>query len=472
MDAAELATAAGSRPVGDRVEGWRVDHLTTDSRAARGGSVFVALVGENFDGNDFSDDAISRGARVVVCSRGRALDRRGVAFVEVDDTTRALGDIAAAHRRRFDIPVVAITGSNGKTTTKELLRSILAETYGEDAVLATAGNFNNLVGLPLTVMHLTARHRVAVLEMGMNAPGEIARLTEIARPTHGLITCVASAHLEGLGTIEGIARAKGELFAGLGPDATAVVNLDDARVAGLVRELHHGRNLRYGTGGSVHVGAVDEVSLARARFELVFEDVDGARESGGAQRRIIELPLGGRHNTQNAVAAAACARSLGLTPDDIARGLAGAEPPPMRVAVETLANGVCIVNDAYNANPHSFTAALATLAEGAEGRAIVVLGEMLELGSQAAQLHCQAGRDAAGVDPVLLCALGEHAVDVARGAVEAGMTADRVLVSGSYADIARAIAGVWRSGDAVLVKGSRGARMERVVEEMRRLGGA
>jgi len=472
MDVTELAAAAGSCPIGDRVEGWRVDHLTTDSRAARAGSVFVALVGENFDGNDFIDDAISRGARVVVCSRGRALDRSGVAFVEVDDTTRALGDIAAAHRRRFDIPVVGITGSNGKTTTKELLRSILAATYGDDAVLATAGNFNNLVGLPLTVMHLTTRHRVAVLEMGMNAPGEIARLTEIAAPTHGLITCVAPAHLEGLGTIEGIARAKGELFAGLDPDATAIVNLDDARVAGLVRELHHGPNLRYGTGGRVHVGAVDGITLAGARFELVFEDADKARASSGAQRRIVELPLGGRHNVQNAVAAAACAWALGLTADDIARGLAGAEPPPMRVAIESLANGVCVVNDAYNANPHSLAAALATLAEGAEERAIVVLGEMLELGPQAAQLHCQAGRDAAGIDPVLLCALGEHADDVVRGAVEAGMATDRVLVSQSHADIAHAVAGVWKSGDAVLVKGSRGARMERVVEEMRRLAGA
>lgn len=459
---ARAATGGGDGAAANALAGperWQLTGLTTDSRAVSAGDVFVALEGENFDGNDFIDAAIAGGASVVVCGEGRTLDRRDVVFIETADTLRALGDIAAAHRRTFDIAVVAITGSNGKTTTKELLRSICAVAHGDQRVLANVGNLNNLIGLPLTVMQLRPVHAVAILEMGMNAPGEIARLTEIARPTAGAITCVASAHLEGLGSLEGVAAAKGELFAGLGDDATAVVNLDDERVVGEARRLGKTGTVRFGTGGEVRAENVRAAALDCMSFDLVYGDAAFA----------VELPMAGRHNVANAVAAAACAYALGLPADIVARGLATVSPPPMRVAVEELANGARVVNDAYNANPDSLRAALATLDEAAAGRKLLALGEMLELGERAAELHREAGRAAATLHPVLVCALGAHAPEVCAGAREAGLGVDATVAADGHEQAARAIAEVWQPGDTILVKGSRGSRMECVVEELRRL---
>jgi UDP-N-acetylmuramoyl-tripeptide--D-alanyl-D-alanine ligase len=457
----ELASAVCGSVVQKPSAHWRLETLSTDSRTVTAGDLFVALRGATFDGNDFLDAAVARGAGAVVCGRGRSLAAPGIGFVEVDDTLRALGDLAATHRRSFDIPVVAITGSNGKTTTKEILRSILRTAYGAPHVLANEGNFNNLIGLPLTVMQLGRQHRAAVLEMGMNAPGEIARLTEIARPTHGLITCVGPAHLEGLGSIEGVALAKGELFEGLPTGSTALVNLEDPHVV-RAAERFSGEKVGFGDAGAVRAERVVASGFVSTRFELVTD-----RGAVG-----VELPLAGRHNVGNAVAAAACALALGLDLDTIAAGLASTPPPPMRLAVEALANGVTIVNDAYNANPGSLAAAFDTVAAVAPGRLLVVVGEMRELGDQAASLHAEAGRRAAFLSPVLLCALGEHAPDLVAGARNAGLAADRTLVAGDHAAAARAVSAAWRTGDTVLIKGSRGSQMELVVEELRQVAGA
>ena len=436
---------------------WSLTAVSTDSRTLEPKSLFVALRGDNFDGNDFIDDAIAHGAAVVVCARGRALDREGVAFIEVEDTLRALGDLAAAHRRQFRIPVVAITGSNGKTTTKELLRSILETAYGADRVLATRGNLNNLIGLPLTLAQLRPVHSAAVVEMGMNAFGEIARMTEIAAPTVGLITCVGSAHLEGLGSIEGVARAKGELFAGLSPDAVAVVNLDDPLVT-RVAESFHGRKLGFGRGGDVRADNLEPLSVDRTRFHL-------ATDRGTAT---VEIPLAGRHNVSNALAASAAAMAIGIDLKTIAEGLKQVTPPPMRLATERLANGVALVNDAYNANPSSLRAAVEAMADVVPERLIVVLGEMLELGEHSARLHEAAGRHIGSVRPVLLCALGVHARELCDGAVAGGLAREKAVVVESHEAAADAVAAAWRTGDLVLVKGSRGAQMERVVEALRR----
>jgi len=313
----------------------------TDSRTVQPGQLFVALHGERFDGNDFIEEVVARGAAGIVCDEGRALARPGVVFFEVSDTLRALGDLAAAHRRGFDVPVVAITGSNGKTTTKNLLRSILATALGgPDRVLATEGNLNNLIGMPLTLLALAPRHRAAILEMGMNVFGEIARLTEIAAPTLGLITCVAPAHLEGVGSIEGVARAKGELFAGLAPTATAVVNCDDPQISRVAAGLRC-RRQDFGADRPVHARGITPDGLRGIRFELVVP--------GGSAP--VRLPLLGRHNVGNAVAAAAAASALGVGIDAIVAGLESAAPAPMRLSVERLPNGVDLINDAYNANP-------------------------------------------------------------------------------------------------------------------------
>jgi UDP-N-acetylmuramoyl-tripeptide--D-alanyl-D-alanine ligase len=459
MRVSEIIDATGGTLVsGDRESSAR--GLETDTRAMRPGGLFVALRGENFDANDFLGEAVAAGAAVIVCARGRAgaVARTGgtAAFIEVDDTLHALGDVAARHRRSFDITVAAVTGSNGKTTTKEILRAIMTEVHGADAVLANEGNLNNLVGLPLTLAKITAGHRVAVVEMGMNAPGEIARLTEIAAPDVGVITCVGSAHLEGLGSIEGIAAAKGELFAGLAPSAVAVVNVDDPHVLRQA-ERFTGRTVSFGSGADVAAENVEPLSVDATRFEL---SVAGVRHT-------VELSLGGRHNVSNALAAAACAYALGVESGAIAAALGRVVPPPMRLAHELLPNGVEVINDCYNANPSSLAAAMAMVAETVPGRRIVVLGDMLELGAAADDLHVQAGLGAALLDPVLVCALGERAERVAAGAREGGLDRE-VIVAATHEQAADEVARVWRAGDTVLVKGSRGATMERVVEEMRR----
>ncbi len=455
MKVSEIMAATGGACVSGS-DAVTVTGLTTDTRKAAAGQLFVALCGDNFDGHDFMDTAVAAGVAAVVCGRSRALQRAGVSFIEVDDTLHALGDIAAFHRRRFDVPLVGITGSNGKTTTKEMLRAVLAQAWGAGTILANQGNFNNLVGMPLTLMGLGEQHRAAILEMGMNAPGEIARLCEIARPTVAIVTCVAEAHLAGLGSIEGVARAKGELFEGLDPSAVAVVNVGDPRVKERAR-LAPGRRLTYGPRGRVHARSVELSTLRSSRFELCYDD----------QTVEVELPMGGRHNVDNAVGAAACALALGLELPLIASGLSAMTPPPMRLSVETLANGVELVNDAYNANPASLDAALATLRES-RGRRILVLGDMLELGEESADWHCRAGAAAAALEPALLCVMGVHAADFRAGALEGGLSDSHILVCSSHDEAAAAVAGCWRDGDAVLVKGSRGSAMEKVVESLRK----
>jgi UDP-N-acetylmuramoyl-tripeptide--D-alanyl-D-alanine ligase len=452
-----VAKATGARVIGAGEGAPDFAVVGTDSRTVKPGQLFVALHGERFDGNDFIDEVIAGGAAGVVCDEGRALARPGVVFFEVRDTLRALGDLAAAHRRGFDVPVIAITGSNGKTTTKNLLRSILATAYGgADRVLATEGNLNNLIGMPLTLLTLAARHRAAILEMGMNAFGEIARLTEIAAPTLGLITCVAPAHLEGLGSIEGVARAKGELFEGLGANAIAVVNCDDPHVARVAAGLRC-RRQDFGANRPVCARAIAPDGLRGIRFELVVP--------GGSAP--VCLPLLGRHNVGNAVAAAAAAIAVGVGIDAIAAGLAAAAPAPMRLSVERLPNGVELINDAYNANPGSMRAALSAL-EGVADHCTVVLGEMRELGAVAADLHAEIGAAVGRLGPRAFCAVGPYAEDYARGAVAAGMASQAVTSVATNAAAADAVARSWRAGDAVLVKGSRGARMEEVVAELRR----
>ncbi len=459
LTAAEVEVATGGRVV-SRSREARFASVSTDSRKARVGELFVALTGDRFDGHDFVDAAVAAGVTGVICERGRASERADVVYIEVDDSLRALGDVAAFHRGRFQVPVVAITGSNGKTTTKEMLRAILAEHFAAGDVLATEGNFNNLIGLPLTLFGLERRHRVAVVEMGMNAPGEIARLTEIARPTVGLITCVAEAHLEGLGSIAGVARAKGELFAGLERSAVAVVNLDDSHVVEVAGGFT-GRRLTYGEEGNVCARRVRTEEVDRCSFEL----------SHGGDTAPVELPVGGRHNIANALGAAACGLALAVELETIAAGLTRFAPPPMRLSPERLANGVLVLNDAYNANPASLRAALATLEEARATRRFVVVGDMRELGRDTADWHRRAGAAAAAISPALLCAVGEHSSDLCRGAVDGGLETERARVCRTRTEAAAAVAESWRHGDVVLVKGSRASAMEEVVKDLRARAG-
>jgi len=428
-----------------------VTGISTDSRTLRSGDLFVPLRGKNFDGHDYLLQAARRGA--AACLSEDVIAGFPIPVVGVADTLQALGDLAAGFRQAFSGPVVAVTGSSGKTTTKDMLAGILA---CAGPGLATEGNFNNLVGLPLTLLKLKPRHRWAVLEMGMSARGEIARLARIAAPGIGVVTNIGAAHLEALENLEGVARAKGELFAALPPGGTAVINADDPRVLQL--PVANGvRRVTYGCAPEATVRAEGIVTDGRAlRFDLLLEN----------DRHPVRLTVAGRHNVANALAAAAAAFALGHDGAAIVRGLEAFRPRSGRMELVSLANGCRLLDDSYNANPLSVRAALGTLAESGGARKIAVLGDMLELGEAAADLHREIGREAAArADAVI--ALGERAGDIASGAREGGLAAARVRVVADHAEAVAVLREWMRPGDWVLIKGSRGMRMEKIGAELR-----
>ncbi|MCY4485868.1 MAG: UDP-N-acetylmuramoyl-tripeptide--D-alanyl-D-alanine ligase [Deltaproteobacteria bacterium] len=455
----ELAQAAGGTIV-QRGAALRVGEVCTDSRRVERNGVFVALRGEVHDGHAFVPEAARRGSGCVIVQGNVALARE-VAVIRVRDTLRALGDVAHYHRRRLAPRVLAITGSNGKTTTKEMLFSILQRARLDDRplrgrVLKTEGNYNNLVGLPLTLLRLRGRERAAVVELGTNRPGEIRRLTAIAEPDVAVITSVAPAHLSGLKTVAGVAREKGAIFRGLGAHGTAVVNLDDARVARQSRAFQ-GRVVTYGTGGQVRGEDPEMLVGGRLRFNLRV----------GRVREPVRLRLCGLHNVRNAVGAAAMAHAFGVDVTAIRKGLEAVRPVSMRMEVERW-RGIGIINDAYNANPASMEAALAALrAIPSRGRRVAVLGDMLEMGENESACHREVGETAARSGLDTLYVMGRFAREIRRGAVGAGMEPSAVRVARAHQPLGEELRGVLRKGDWVLVKGSRGAAMEQVLAAMK-----
>lgn len=426
--------------------------VSIDTRTLPAGSLFFAVVGERFNGHDFVAQALEKGAWGAVVSEAEAsrfADAPGV-VIAVPDTLAALQDLASAHRARFDIPVVAVTGTNGKTTTKEMLAAILGRTR---PVLKNPGNLNNHIGVPLTLLGLRSAHRAAVIEMGMSGAGEIRRLCEIARPTVGMITNVGPAHMKKLATVEEVARAKGELLEMLPPDGIAVLNGDDPAIMGM-RSWVRGRSLIYsmrGVGDVVTRGV--RVNGGGHRFQIVRSD--GSEE--------IALRMPGRHNVQNALAAAAAATVLGVRLADIRAALEGFQPVAMRGEVVRL-SGRQVINDSYNANPRSMTAALEMLAEmGGGGRKVAVLGDMLELGEYAREAHLEVGAAAARLKIDFLVTVGDLARHIAEGAVVTGMPEERVRAVLGVEDVVAILKTVSGPGDTILVKGSRGMQMERVL---------
>ncbi|MEJ2201191.1 MAG: UDP-N-acetylmuramoyl-tripeptide--D-alanyl-D-alanine ligase [Desulfuromonadaceae bacterium] len=377
-----------------------------------------------------------------------------VPLIQVPDTLVALGDLAAARRRGFTGPVVGLTGSTGKTTTKDMVAEILALT---GPGLKTEGNFNNLVGLPLTLFRLQPDHLWAVLEMGMSARGEIARLTEIAAPSVGVVTNVGPAHLDTLQNIEGVLRAKGELFAAMKPGGIAVVNADDQRVAQL--PVANGvRRICFGLSAEAQVRAENIIVTGRAiTFDLLLP----------SSRHSVRLAVAGRHNVYNALAAAATAHALEVDGELIRRGLEAFRPAPGRMEVVAIKQDILILEDSYNANPLSVKAALATLDElGGEGRRIAVLGDMLELGQTSDELHRDIGL-AAGRRVDMLILLGRMAEAVAIGAREAGLDAACIIQVNSHEEAVAYLRSRLQCGDHVLVKGSRAMHMEKISGALR-----
>ena len=357
--------------------------------------------------------------------------------------------------------MLAITGSNGKTTTKEMVAAILQEALAggkrrRGKILKTEGNFNNLVGLPLTLLRLRKQDKMAVVELGTNQPGEIQRLTEIADPDIGIITSVAAAHLEGLNSLAGVAREKGALYRAMRPNGTIVVNLDDPWVR-KIAERFPGRKITYGKRGWVRAQAWRMRGMDGMQLKL----------KAGQHRCNVRLNYLGQHNIANALGAAALTLGVGAKLAAVRRGLAKAQPFSMRMQSEEW-RGVRIINDAYNANPASMKAALQTLAElPCRGRRIAVLGDMFELGKQAAREHRQLGKDAARSAIDFLYLLGDRAALVRRGALAAGMSPERVIVGKDHTELVKRLREQVKKGDCLLFKGSRGMKMEKVLDGLK-----
>ena len=442
MRLSEIALWTGGRLLGADLD---VAGVAIDTRRLQPGELFVAIKGERVDGHDFVRDAALHGAAAALVTRRVDVD---IPQVLVNDTQLALGDLASAVRAQRDVRVVGITGSNGKTTVKTLTTSILSR-HGRTHV--NAGNYNNELGLPLTLLAMPADTEYAVLEMGAGKPGDIAYLAAIARPDIGLVNTIAPAHLERMGSLEGVAETKGALYQALPADGVAIINADDAFASFFEGLAGSRRTLHFGLGAPVDVGAT-----------ILEQRVDGSRfvlrtDAGEAE---VNLPLAGRHNVANALAAAAIALALDVPLATIVAGLTHVPGVAGRLGLEAMAGGWTLIDDSYNANPGSVGAAIDTLAL-ASGERWLVLGDMAELGSEARELHAGIGARAKAAGIERLFAVGPLSL-MAVQAFGAGAE--------HYADkaaLAAALAGHIHAGVTCLVKGSRSAGMEQVVAALK-----
>jgi len=427
-----------------------VSGVGIDSRTLGVGEAFFAIHGHRLDGHAYVREAAARGAACLVIHAVSDLPA-AVPTVLVDDTTQALGRLAAWHRARFPVPVAAVTGSNGKTTTKEMMAAVLAAL---GPVLKPEGSFNNQWGLPLTLLRLSPAHRAVALELGANAPGEIAALAAISRPTVGVVTVVATAHTEFFGSLDGVQAEKSALVHAIPADGAVVLNADDARVIAM-RELTRARVITFGVDRVADVTASQVVAAddEALRFEL----------AAGAGRRPVRLAFAGRHNVPSALAAAGVGLALGLGLDAIAAGLAAARPAKGR-CVWRRAGPIRILDDSYNANPASVRAALEVLAAARGARRVVVLADMLELGDAADDAHQEAGRLVARSGAAELVGVGARARALVEAARAGGLAESHHTTT--FEDTVALLLKRLAPGDAVLVKGSRGMRMERVVDAL------
>jgi UDP-N-acetylmuramoyl-tripeptide--D-alanyl-D-alanine ligase len=457
FDALQLAAAARGRIL--RAGSRLATGGAVDSRLVGQDSIFFALPGEHTDGHRFLEDAVAAGAAALLVSqdmsshRLEALSVAGaVTVIHVADTTIALRDVAATYRDRFDPLVVGITGSLAKTSTKEQAAEVLAESF---SVLRNPANWNNEIGLPLTLLQLRPEHAVAVLEMGLYTTGEIALLAHLARPLIGVVTAVRGVHLSRAGSIEAIEAGKRELVEALPAEGWAILNADDPRVLGMA-ESTVAQVLTYGFSQQADVRATEVQSQGAAgmRFEL--------RLAGQGTHTVISPALG-RHGVHNALAAAAVASCAGMDAPTIVRGLGRALSMPHRSQL-LRAGAWTILDDTYNASPDAVLAALGLLAE-LPGRRIAVLGEMLELGDTAAAEHHRVGEEAAGVVDRLVV-VGEGARGIANGALGAGLDPAHVAIAADRDDALATLLAELREGDTVLLKASRGASLGVLVEQL------
>jgi UDP-N-acetylmuramoyl-tripeptide--D-alanyl-D-alanine ligase len=461
--AGNSAAANRTAPSGS-AEGKVATGYSIDSRTAGAGDLFFAIRGPNHDGHDYIDAALDRGAAGVVASRDwiEARHRAGGSVervMGVDDPAEALRRLAAAARLQWGRPLVGVTGSNGKTTTKEGIAALLATRY---RVSKSEGNLNNEFGLPLSLLRIDDEAEIGVLEMGMNHRGEIRRLAAIARPTVGVVTNVNAAHLEFFESVDEIGLAKRELIESLGPQGVAVLNAADERVRGFAG-VHPGCSRTFAVDAEADYQAVKLESLGPRGMRFVLRSTSRA---GGARETAFVSPLPGRHNVSNIAAAMAVAGVFDIAPPELVAAVAGLKAYRMRGEFVE-AGGVKVLNDSYNANPAAMMAMLDVLRQTPAKRRVAVLGEMRELGEASAALHRQVGEAAAGAADVLLAVQG-NAREIAAGAVAAGLAASAVHFFDAAEAAGEFLAGFLEAGDAVLFKASRAVGLERAVEKVAR----
>jgi UDP-N-acetylmuramoyl-tripeptide--D-alanyl-D-alanine ligase len=437
-----------------------ISGINTDSRDIKTGQLFIALKGENFDGHDFVNKAIEKGASAAIVERGIRIGEgkgRDAAVIEVPDSLNALGDLALWWKKQFNVTTVSITGSMGKTTTKEMASTIL-ELEGD--TLKSKGNFNNLIGLPLTLFQLNGKQRHAVLEMGMNRPGEIGRLTEISDPDIGLITNVGRVHLEGLGNVEGVARAKTEMLEVINSESTVILNGDDKILMGAAKRFNR-KTYTYGTcpDNDIRADKIDDLGQEGSLFEVTYE--------GGSFPIGIRVP--GYHNILNAIAASAIAICMGISVNNITRGLNKYKGTKGRLIPVTLQDNVILLDDTYNSNPSSLGSVLQTVKKmaGDSRRIIIGLGEMLELGEEAIPAHLEAGEMVAETGAGYFLAMGEHARYMLKGAIDKGFPSEMTVEVKSHQDMVNEIKNAMKKDDLILLKGSRRIGLDRVVQDLR-----
>ncbi|HMM20352.1 MAG TPA: UDP-N-acetylmuramoyl-tripeptide--D-alanyl-D-alanine ligase [Selenomonadales bacterium] len=442
----DILTATGGNLIGQEFQ-KSFTGVSTDTRTLRAGNLFLALKGENFDGHDYLVRAVDSGAAGVIIGKKDVYVPERTTAVLVDDPLLAFQQLARFHRRRFSIPVVAITGSNGKTTTKDMIAAVLSSRL---KVLKTQANYNNDVGLPLTLLNLNRQHQAAVVEMGMRAQGEIRRLAEVALPTMAVITNVGETHMEILGSLENIAAAKGELVEAVGKDGLVVLNADNP----LVRAMAKRTSARVTFFGFARDASVRAENLVVSERQIAFDCVSPQGVFP------VAVPAPGKHNAYNALAAVAVGLEMGLTPAEINAGMGTFLPSGMRLNVEIFGD-YTVINDAYNASPMSMAAAAEALASIAKGRKVAVLGDMLELGDVAVEAHRRVGKKLAEEGIQVVVTVGELARHIAKAALDSGV--DVTVACQTHDEAQEALRKLMRPGDTILIKGSRGMKMETVL---------
>jgi UDP-N-acetylmuramoyl-tripeptide--D-alanyl-D-alanine ligase len=426
-----------------------IERISTDSRTIKRGELFVALRGENFDGHKFVESVVKTGAAgAIVDLNWKGEIPANFAIIRAEDTLQAYQNLATHYRKSLSLKVLAITGSNGKTSTKDFAAAALARRF---RVTKTQGNFNNYVGLPRTMLEATSEDEVAVWEIGMNHPGEVSMLAKLAAPDIAIITNIGVAHIEFMGSREAIAAEKGALAQAIGTEGTVILNADDPFSEGIAARTSAKVIFVGTTGGTVRASEITQ-SATGTNFTIL----------EGAHRCRAQLPLPGLHMVQNALLAVGASRVFGLSLEDCAAGLAAAPLTKARLQIKET-GGVQFIDDSYNANPDSMKAALRTLVElDADGKRIAVLGEMRELGEESVRHHREVGETAAELGVDQLIAIGDMAATIAEAARSAGLPNTSVVRSTSEA--AQLLGEIAAPGDLILVKGSRGAHTEQVIE--------